>query len=80
MLFNIWKPTGYVMHQLFDNQYLHILSKLFIYLFYIYLRTNSDVFHYKHKLIGSYNRDVNCLLRLTNWPLNKGACSSYLKD
>ena len=33
----------------------------------IYLRTNSDLCHLQHKLIGIYNRDVKCLLRCTNW-------------
>ena len=33
----------------------------------IYLRTNSDLCHLQHKLIGFYNRDENCLLRGTDW-------------
>ena len=37
------------------------------YVFCIYLRTNSDLCHLKHKLIGFYNRDGKCLLRGTNW-------------
>ena len=36
-------------------------------LFCIYLRTNSDLCHLQHKLIGFYNRDKKCLLRGTNW-------------
>ena len=35
--------------------------------FCIYLRTNSDLCHLQHKLIGFYNRDEKCLLRGTNW-------------
>ena len=35
--------------------------------FCIYLRTNSDLCHLHHKLVGSYNRDEKCLLRGTNW-------------
>ena len=35
--------------------------------FCIYLRTNSDLCHLHHKLIGFYNRDEKCLLRGTNW-------------
>jgi hypothetical protein len=35
--------------------------------FCIYLRTNSDLCHLQHKLIGFYNRDENCLLRGTDW-------------
>ena len=34
-----------------------------IYVFCIYLRTNSDLCHLQHKLIGFYNRDEKCLLR-----------------
>ena len=36
-------------------------------MFCIYLRTNSDLCHLQHKLIGFYNRDEKCLLRGTNW-------------
>ena len=36
-------------------------------MFCIYLRTNSDLCHLQHKLIGFYNRDEKCLLRSTNW-------------
>ena len=32
-------------------------------MFCIYLRTNSDLCHLQHKLIGFYNRDEKCLLR-----------------
>ena len=32
-----------------------------------YLRTNSDLCHLQHKLIGFYNRDEKCLLRGTDW-------------
>ena len=41
-----------------------------IYVFCIYLRTNSDLRHLQHKLIGFYNRDEKCLLRDTNWVFN----------
>ena len=59
------KPTGHVMHQQFNNQQLYLLPTL--YLFCIYLRTNSDSCHLQHELIGFYNRDEKCLLRGTNW-------------
>ena len=36
-----------------------------IYVFCIYLRTNSDLCHLQHKLIGFYNRDEKCLQRGT---------------
>jgi len=35
--------------------------------FCIYLRTNSDLCHLQHKLIGFSNRDEKCLQRGTNW-------------
>jgi len=38
-----------------------------IYVFCIYLRTNSDLCHLQHKLIGFYNRDEKCLPRGTDW-------------
>jgi len=36
-------------------------------MFCIYLRTNSDLCHLQHKLIGFYNKDKKCLLRGTDW-------------
>jgi len=41
-----------------------------IYVFCIYLRTNSDLCHLQHKLIGFYNRDEKCLQRGTDWVFN----------
>ena len=38
-----------------------------IYVFCIYLRTNSDLCHLQHKLIGFYNPDEKCLQRGTEW-------------
>ena len=38
-----------------------------IYVFCIYLRTNSDLCHLQHKIIGFYKRDEKCLLRGTDW-------------
>jgi len=38
-----------------------------IYVFCIYLRTNSYLCHLQHKLIGFYNRDEKCLHRGTDW-------------
>jgi len=37
-----------------------------IYVFCIYLGTNSDLCHLHHKLIGFYNRDEKCLQRGTD--------------
>ena len=36
-------------------------------MFFIYLRTNSDLWHLQHKLIGFYNRYEKCLQRGTDW-------------
>ena len=36
-------------------------------MFCIYLRTNSDLCHLQHKLIGFYNPDGKCLQRGTDW-------------
>ena len=40
---------------------------LFVYVFCIYLRTNSDLCHLQHKLIGFYSGDEKCLQRGTDW-------------
>jgi hypothetical protein len=43
------------MHQQFNIQQLYALPKL--YLWVLCLRTNDDLYHLHHKLIGSYNQD-----------------------
>ena len=53
-------------HQQFNIQQLHALPHC-IYVFCIYLRTNSDLCHLQHKLIDFYNRDEKCLQRGTDW-------------
>jgi hypothetical protein len=40
---------------------------IYVYVFCICLRTNSDLCHLQHKLIGFFNRDEKCLLRGTDW-------------
>jgi len=47
--------------------------------FCIYLRTNIDLCHLQHKLIGFYNRGEKFLLRGTDWVLNKAVCALSLK-
>jgi len=54
------------MHQQFNIQQFYILPHC-IYMFCIYLRTNSDLCHLQHKLIGFYYRDEKCLQRGTDW-------------
>ena len=46
-----------------------------IYVFCIYLRTNSDFSHLQHKLIGFYNRDEKGLLRGTYWVFKESSLS-----
>ena len=48
-------------------------------MFFIYLRTNSDLCHLHHKLIGFYNRDEKCLLRGTNWVFKKSSLRFVFK-
>ena len=60
------KPTGHVMHQQFNSQQLYALTTLYLW-FCIYLRTNRDLCHLQHKLIGFYNRDEKCLQGDTDW-------------
>jgi len=45
------------------------------------LRTNSDLCHLQHKVIGFYNRDEKCLLRGADWVFkyNSDKCSYRVK-
>ena len=52
--FNLLKPIGYVMNQQFNIQQLYALPHC-IYVFCVYLRTNSDMCQLQHKLTGFYN-------------------------
>jgi len=38
-----------------------------IYVFYVDLRTNIELCHLQHELIGFYDRDEKCLQRGTDW-------------
>jgi len=49
-----------------------------IYVFCIYLGTNSNFCHLQHKLIGFYNRDEKCLLRGTDWVFNHLKPTGYV--
>jgi len=53
-------PTGLT----FNNS---TLCPHYICVFCIYLRSNSDLCHLQHKLIGFYNGDEKCLQRGTDW-------------
>jgi hypothetical protein len=63
---NLLKPAGHVMHQQFNIQQFYFLATHCICVFCIYLRTNSDLCHLYHKLIGFYYRDEKFLQRGTN--------------
>jgi hypothetical protein len=64
---NLLKPTGYGIHQQVEYFNNCTACPQCIYVFCIYLRINSDLFHLYQKLIGFYNRDENCLQRGTDW-------------
>ena len=64
---NLLKPTGHVMHHQFKTFNNSTLCPHCIYVFCIYPRTNSDLCHLQHKLIGFYNPDEKCLQRGTDW-------------
>jgi len=50
-----------------------------IYVFCIYLRTNSNLRHLQHKLIGFHNWDEKCLQRGTNWAFKLGSLHFVFK-
>jgi len=52
------------MHHQFNIQQVYALPTLYL---CVYLRTNSDLCHLQHKLIGFQNPDEKCLLRGTDW-------------
>ena len=66
VIFSLLKPAGYVMHHQFNIQQLYILPTLYLCVLYL-SKTNSDLCHLHHKLIGFYNREEKFLLRGTNW-------------
>ena len=64
-MFNLLKPTGYVMHtNSFNIQQLYALPTLYLCVLYL---SENNLCHLQHKLIDFYNRDEKCLLRGTNW-------------
>ena len=50
-----------------------------IYVFCIYLSSNSDLCYLHHKLIGFYNRDEKCLLRGTDWVFKQSSLRFVFK-
>jgi len=58
--------TCHEMNHQFKAQQLYAQPTLNLW-FCIYLRTNSDLCHLQHKMIGFYSRDEKCLQRGTDW-------------
>jgi hypothetical protein len=48
--------------------------------FCICLRTNSDLCHLQHELIGFYNRDKTCLQRGTDWAFKRSSLRSVFQN
>jgi hypothetical protein len=61
---NLLKPAGYVICTISSTT---VRSAHTVFVLRIYLRTDSDLCHLHHKIIGFYNRDEKCLLRGTDW-------------
>ena len=55
------------MYRQFNIQQFHVPPTQCIYVFCVDLRTNSVYFPKQRLLIGFYKRDVECLLRGTDW-------------
>ena len=52
------KPSGHYMYRQFNIQQFYVLpTQLYLCVFCVDLRTNSDYFPIQHKLTGFYNRD-----------------------
>jgi hypothetical protein len=62
----------------FNIQEFYILPH-WICVFCIYLRTNSDLCHLHHKLIGFYNRGEKCLLWGTVWVFKQSSLQFVFK-
>jgi hypothetical protein len=75
---NLLKPTCYVSTKRFSIQEFYILPH-FIYVFCIYLKTNSDFCRTEHKLVGFYNRDKKFLQRGTNWVFKQSSLRFVFK-
>jgi len=65
--FNPLQPSGHYMYHQFNIQQFYVLPTQCICVFCVDLRTNSDLCHLQHKLIGFYNPDEKCLQRGTDW-------------
>jgi hypothetical protein len=66
------------MHQQFNIQQLYALATLYLCVC-IYLRTNSDLCHLQHKLIGFITEMKSIYSAVRTGSLNKEVCASCLK-
>jgi hypothetical protein len=73
--FNLLKPTDYVTHHQFNIQQLYAVPTHCVYVFCIYLRTNSDLCHWL--VFITELKSVYSAVR-TGY-LNKAVCASSLK-
>jgi hypothetical protein len=77
--FNLLKPTAYGMHQqvkYFNNC---TFCPYCIYVFCICLRTNSDLCHLQHELIGFYNQDESVYSSVRTGCVIKEVCAPSFK-
>ena len=66
------------MHHQSNIQQLYALPTLYL-VFCIYLRTNSDLCHLQHKLIGFLTQMKSVYSAVRTGSLNKAVCASSLK-
>jgi hypothetical protein len=56
MIHNLLKPTCYVMHQQVQHSRT-VRSAHTVFMCFVFMRTNNDLCHLHHKLMGFYNWD-----------------------
>jgi hypothetical protein len=72
IMFNLLKPTGYGMHQQVEHFNNCTLCPHCIYVFSIFLRTNSDLCNLHHKLIGFITEMKSVYSAVRTGSLNEG--------
>jgi hypothetical protein len=77
--FNLWKPTGYGIHQLVEHFSNSTLCPYCIYVFCICLRTNSDLCHLHKKLIGFITQMKSVYIAVRTGALNEAVCAPSFK-
>jgi hypothetical protein len=69
-------PSGYEIHHQFNIQELYALPTLYVVC--VYLRTNSDLCHLRHKLVVFITEMKSVYSAVRTGPLNKAVCFSSL--